>query len=323
MSVLASLQSSGWKASPLSSQWNGAAKSSPMSSQWKPVGLLSAAADSAIAAGNAVSGKTNAGSDVAPIAASSPVAGQTSPLTTKPVTDQSVQAMPVTTPAVKWSKDAPVPKTADGRDYLVWGNSSKSYIDPDAAERVYSQLKAQKDAMPAEAWRSGEKGKQVSDDILRDMAHSLVASGVSDISEVGKTTVLTKPGEKGIVGDKFFSGSSEVVKKLDDGRMVIERPETEADEGGERQTGRMKQVELSQEEVAKVIEQDGQLILPVYKDRIINKRTGQPVSGQQAKPAQAGAAPTITADQTGKAAFDALPKGARYIGPDGRTYSKN
>jgi hypothetical protein len=58
-------------------------------------------------------------------------------------------------------------------------------------------------------------------------------------------------------------------------------------------------------------------------DVLVNKRTGQPVSGQQAKPAQAGAAPTITAYQTGKAAFDALPKGARYIGPDGRTYSKN
>jgi hypothetical protein len=57
-------------------------------------------------------------------------------------------------------------------------------------------------------------------------------------------------------------------------------------------------------------------------DILVNKRTGQPVqSGQQAKPQ--GAAPTITADQAGKAVFDGLPKGAKYIGPDGRTYTKN
>ena len=57
-------------------------------------------------------------------------------------------------------------------------------------------------------------------------------------------------------------------------------------------------------------------------DVLVNKRTGLPVQGgQQARPQ--GAAPTITADQAGKAVFDGLPKGAKYIGPDGRTYTKN
>lgn len=52
-------------------------------------------------------------------------------------------------------------------------------------------------------------------------------------------------------------------------------------------------------------------------DVLVNKRTGQPVNGGQAKPAQAGPV-TIKND----ADFDALPKGAIYIGPDGKQYRK-
>jgi len=55
-------------------------------------------------------------------------------------------------------------------------------------------------------------------------------------------------------------------------------------------------------------------------DIIVNKRTGQPVQGQQV---QAQGTAKITPDAAGKAAFDAMPKGARYVGPDGKTYIKN
>lgn len=68
MSALAPIQSSGWRASPLSSQW-------------KPSGLLAQANQSSVAAGNAVSGKA----DPAPSSGVAQAAGgQTSPLTTKP-----------------------------------------------------------------------------------------------------------------------------------------------------------------------------------------------------------------------------------------------
>lgn len=49
-------------------------------------------------------------------------------------------------------------------------------------------------------------------------------------------------------------------------------------------------------------------------DVLVNKRTGQPVSGQQAKPAQAAGGPTT---MKSKADLDKLPTGAIYISPDG------
>lgn len=69
MSALASIKTSGWRASPLSSQW-------------KPSGLLSQASQSSVEAGNVVSGKA----DVAPSSpVTQPTDGQTSPLVTKPM----------------------------------------------------------------------------------------------------------------------------------------------------------------------------------------------------------------------------------------------
>jgi hypothetical protein len=63
-------------------------------------------------------------------------------------------------------------------------------IDPAAVQKVYAQLNSQRQANPS-YFRSGEKNTALPDEFLRDMASNLVASGVTDISQVGRSTVET------------------------------------------------------------------------------------------------------------------------------------
>ncbi len=303
---LPALESSGWRASPLSSQWRpnaapvagqtdssvatvtnpvtpseagsepAASRPSPLAS--KPTGMLSSVMNSAVNAGNVVSGKPAAGSDVSVMA---PTEGQTSPLVQKPATDQGVKApvaetKPYKSPSIPWTKDAPAPKTADGREFMVWGgdkniNGQKFYVDPDAYASVRGQLDTQRKAMMdhpeyGKFWRATDKGEKTPDWVLDDMAKNLVASGVTDIRQIGKGQVL----------DKGMLGSQQVFKKEDGTFVRKERQGASFDDEGVEV-----EVPVKPEDAAKIVsDEDGKFYIPKYKDAIINKETGQPIISQ-------------------------------------------
>lgn len=337
MSALASIKTSGWRASPLSSQWKNKAytagpareypegqigtgdehlnqggqpfdpeaaagvvapvptlpeqpaapRTSPLSSQWGK-GLLSSAADASVAAGSVVSGKPAATNG----SAIQPVDGQTSPLAQKPATNQGgspvapqeAQAPKAyTNPSVSWTKGAPLPKTADGREFLTWGGDKniggKMYaIDPDAYTTVRGQLDQQRQAMMANPeyakyWRATDKGEKTPDWVLDDMAKNLVASGITDIRQVGKGEYEAPVGSNGLA----IRRSQEVFKKPD-GTYVTRQTVTTG--GGESMDTQEVETPLKPEDAAKVVERDGKFILPVMRTGIINKATGQPIISQ-------------------------------------------
>ena len=308
MNPVQALSAPSWRASPLSSQWKpanqgvaapaetratvdpvvgavAAPRVSPLSSQWGK-GLLSAAAGASVAAGNVVSGKPAATNG----SAIQPVDGQTSPLAQKPVAGQGgspvapqeAQAPKAyTNPSVSWTKGAPLPKTADGREFLTWGGDKniggKMYaIDPDAYTTVRGQLDQQRQAMMANPeyakyWKATDKGVKTPDWVLDDMAKNLVASGVTDIRQVGK-------GEyEAPVSGMAMNGSREVIKKPD-GTYVTRQTVTTG--GGESLDTQEVETPLKPEDAAKVVERDGKFILPVMRTGIINKATGQPIISQ-------------------------------------------
>lgn len=134
---------------------------------------------------------------------------------------------------------------------LTWEGHT---VDPTAFNNVYQQLQAQHNAVSSTADGSKYYGGAAWDemDVLRDMALSLAASGISDVRQLGEGEV------------PFYEQA--VVQQ--NGKYYL------APEGESVSMGR----QLTPEEAEKVVEgRYGQLVLPVTRKGIINTQTGQQV----------------------------------------------